>query len=225
MCTCAILFVKEPQPGRVKTRLQPHLSADEAAELYRAFVLDSAETLERSVAESKVIAYAPVGAEAAIGELVGDNFGLIVQPETDLGGRMDRLMRWSFEKGAQRTVIVGSDTPTLPAAYIDGALEMLGERDIVLGPSMDGGYYLVGQKRADSALFTGIEWSTGAVLQQTLERLGNQSLGLLPPWYDVDTPLEAGFLKVHLEALHRARCREGRHSREVVRKLILPLPS
>ena len=122
-------------------------------------------------------------------------------------------------------MIVGSDTPTLPAAYIDEALEMLEERDIVLGPSMDGGYYLVGQKRADRALFTGIEWSTGAVLQQTLERLGNQSLGLLPPWYDVDTPIEAGFLKVHLEALHSVGCREGRHTREVVQKLIFPLPS
>jgi rSAM/selenodomain-associated transferase 1 len=225
MSTNAILFVKEPRPGQVKTRLQTHLSAAEAAQLYRAFVLDSVETLARSAAQRKVIAFAPIGAEEVIRELVGADFDLIAQPEMDLGGRMDGLMRWSFEEGAERTVIIGSDTPSLPVAYIDEAIEMLQERDVVLGPSTDGGYYLVGQKEGNSAIFTGIEWSTGAVLQQTLERLDKQSLGLLSPWYDVDTAPEAGFLKMHLEALHRARCREGRHSRALLEKLILPLPS
>ncbi len=225
MSTGAILFVKEPRPGQVKTRLQSHLSAAEAAELYRAFVLDSAETLARSAAERKVIAYAPAGAERAIRELVGDDFDFMAQPETDLGGRMDQLMRWSFAQGGERTVIVGSDTPSLPAAHINQALETLLEFDVVLGPSTDGGYYLVGQKKGNSAIFEGIEWSTGAVLRQTLERLGDLSLGLLPPWYDVDTAPEAGFLKTHLEALYRAGGCEGRHSRKVLKKMKLPLPS
>lgn len=225
MSTNAILIVKEPRPGQVKTRLQSHLSAAEAAELYRAFIVDSVETLARSAADRKVIAFAPIGAEEAIRELVGADFDLIAQSEMDLGGRLDGLMRWSFKQGAERTVIIGSDTPSLPVAYIDEAIEMLQERDVVLGPSTDGGYYLVGQKEGNSAIFTGIEWSTGAVLKQTLERLGKQSLGLLPPWYDVDTAPEAGFLKMHLEALHRVECREGRHSGALLEKLILPLPS
>ncbi len=226
MSTCALLFVKNPQPGQVKTRLHPSCSPAAAAALYRAFILDSAAILAGSSAVAKVVAYAPATAAEAMRDLLGESaFELVPQPEVDLGQRMDRLVRWSRARGARRTVIIGSDSPSLPSSHIDQALEMLEEHEVVLGPSTDGGYYLVGQSRANSALFEGVDWSTGRVLEQTLDRLGEEGLGLLPPWYDVDTPSEAAFLKVHLEALHRAGSRQGEHSLQLLRKLDLPPPS
>ena len=226
MESCAVLFVKNPEAGKVKTRLQTACTPREAARLYRAFVLDSAAALAASGAELKVVAYAPAGAGADIAALLGDGpWELVPQPETDLGGRMDGLMRWSFGRGSRRTVIIGSDSPSLPAARIDEALEALKGRDLVLGPSTDGGYYLVGQSRADSAPFEGVEWSSGRVLEQTLEKCAHLDMGLLPPWYDVDTPSEAAFLRVHLRALRRAGEASGEHSLPVLEGIELPPPS
>jgi rSAM/selenodomain-associated transferase 1 len=226
METCAILFVKEPVPGKVKTRLQSVCSAEEAARLYQAFIRDSAALLAASSAERKVIAYAPAGAEGALRDLIGAGpFDYVAQPQTDLGGRMDGLLRWSFSQGAQRTVVIGSDTPSLPPDYVDQGLALLTEKRLVLGPSTDGGYYLVGQREANSEIFLGVEWSSGRVLEQSVEKVGMGELGLLPVWYDVDTPPEAGFLKMHLEAMRKAGSTLGRHSLEVLRGLELPPPS
>lgn len=224
--TCAILFVKDPQPGQVKTRLHGCCSPQQAAALYRAFIQDSAAVLAASAATSKVVAYAPATAAEAVRQLLAaEEFEFTPQPEADLGRRMDRLLRWSMARGARRTVIIGSDSPSLPAAYIDQALDLLEKHRVVLGPSTDGGYYLIGQSAVDSSIFMDIDWSTGRVLEQTLDKVGTQSLGLLPPWYDVDTPPEAGFLRVHLEALQRAGSSQGQHSLPLLRKLDLPPPS
>ncbi len=227
MSTCAVLFVKDPQPGKVKTRLQSHLSAEQAAGLYRAFVLDSAAVLQASGADVKAVAYAPADAEFALCDLLASvgGFEFVPQPDTDLGRRMEQLMQWAFARGAERVVLIGSDSPSLPPEYIDEGLALLREKDVVLGPSTDGGYCLVGRRPGNSRIFADVEWSTGAVLQQTIERLGEQTLGLLPPWYDVDTPCEAGWLKVHLEALARAGSSQGYHSLAILRELSLPLPS
>jgi len=227
MSTWGVLFAKNPEPGKVKTRLQTHCSPEEAAALYQAFIRDCATTLAASSAERKVVAYAPANAGPAMQELlaiIGD-FEFLPQPELDLGRRMAQVAQRSFERGAERTVIIGSDSPSLPAPYLNMAFDLLKERDVVLGPSTDGGYYLVGLRADRNEIFTGVEWSTGRVLEQTLDKLGLQSLGLLPPWYDVDTPPEAGFLKVHLAALRRAGEYRGQHSLEVLQKMDLPPPS
>ena len=226
MSTCAVLFAKEPVPGAVKTRLQSLMSAADAARLYEAMLLDCATALYATSAETKVIAFAPVDAEDALRTLLAPIgvFEYVPQPDGDLGQRMEGLMQWAFARGAERVVIVGSDSPSLPAAYIDEGLALLREKEVVLGPSTDGGYYLVGRRNGESRIFRDVAWSTGMVLRQTLERLGEQSLGVLPPWYDVDTPAEAGFLKVHLEALARAGSTQGRHSLAILRDLELPQP-
>ena len=227
MSTCAVLFAKNPEPGKVKTRLQSDLGPEAAARLYRAFLLDCATELAVSQATAKVIAYAPADAAGPMRDLLADvgEFAYAAQPETELGGRMEALVQRSFAAGNDRVVLLGSDSPTLPAEYIDRALDLLREREVVLGPSTDGGYYLVGLRAGVSRIFSEVAWSTGAVLAQTLERLDGQSLGLLPPWYDVDTPAEAGWLKIHLEAIVRAGGRTGRHSHEIMRDMALPLPS
>ena len=225
MSTCAVLFAKKPVPGTVKTRLQSHLSASEAARLYEAMLLDCATALHETQAAAKVVAFTPAHAEDALRTLLAPigTFEYAPQPEGDLGQRMESLMQWAFAR-AERVVIIGSDSPSLPARYIDEGLALLREKEVVLGPSTDGGYYLVGRRKGESRIFQDVAWSTGMVFEQTLARLGTQTLGLLPPWYDVDTPAEAGFLKVHLEALARAGSTQGQHSLAVLRDLVLPLP-
>ena len=226
MSTCAVLFAKQPAPGAVKTRLQSHLSAAEAARLYEAMLLDCATALQETQAAAKVVAFTPAHAEEALRALLAPigTFEYVPQIEADLGQRLEGLMQWAFARGAERVVLVGSDSPSLPAAYIDEGLVLLRDKEVVLGPSTDGGYYLVGQKKGASRIFENVAWSTGMVLEQTLARLGTQTLGLLPPWYDVDTPAEAGFLKVHLEALARAGNPQGQHSLAVLCDLALPRP-
>ena len=226
MSTCAVLFAKKPVPGAVKTRLQSHLSTSEAARLYEAMLLDCATALHETQAAAKVVAFTPAHAEDALRTLLAPigTFEYVPQPEGDLGQRMEGLMQWAFARGAERVVIIGSDSPSLPARYIDEGLALLREKEVVLGPSTDGGYYLVGRRKGESRIFQDVAWSTGMVFEQTLARLGTQTLGLLPPWYDVDTPAEAGFLKVHLKALARAGSTQGQHSLAVLRDLVLPLP-
>ena len=226
MSTCAVLFAKEPVPGAVKTRLQSLMSARDAARLYEAMLLDCATALQATSAETRVVAFAPVDAEDALRTLLAPIgvFEYVPQPDGDLGQRMEGLMQWAFARGAERVVLVGSDSPSLPAAYIGEGLSLLREKEVVLGPSTDGGYYLVGRRKGESRIFRDVAWSTGMVLRQTLERLGKQSLGVLPPWYDVDTPADAGFLKVHLEALTRTGSTQGQHSLAVLRDLELPQP-
>ncbi len=224
MSTCAVLFAKKPAPGAVKTRLQSHLSAQDAARLYEALLLDCATELHATQATAKVVAFTPTHAEDALCALLSPigTFEYVPQPEGELGQRMEGLMQWGFARGAERVVLVGSDSPSLPANYIDEGLVLLREKEVVLGPSTDGGYYLVGRRKGESRIFQDVAWSTGMVFAQTLARLGTQTLGLLPPWYDVDTPAEAGFLKVHLEALARTGGTQGQHSLAVLRDLALP---
>lgn len=226
MSTCAVLFAKKPAPGAVKTRLQSHLSAHDAARLYEALLLDCATALHATTAAVKVVAFAPAYAEDALRTLLTPigTFEYVPQIGADLGQRMEGLMQWAFARGVERVVLVGSDSPSLPAAYIDEGLALLRGKEVVLGPSTDGGYYLVGRRKGESRIFQDVAWSTEMVLEQTLAHLGTQTLGLLPPWYDVDTPADAGFLKVHLEALARAGSTQGQHSLAVLRDLALPRP-
>ena len=226
MSSCAILFAKAPQAGRVKTRLAAHCDGRDVLNLYRAFVQDCGDSLDACAADLKVVAYAPADGAAALRPLLGHYaFEWVPQPAGSLGRRLETLVEWGRRRGCQRLVSLGSDSPSLPVAYIDQALDLLASHQVVLGPCTDGGYYLIGQQAAEGGLFANIAWSTGAVLDQTIERLGDRSLGLLPVWYDVDTPAAAGFLKIHLNALARAGSNQGRHSRRVLEGLDLPLPS
>ncbi|MBM3277754.1 MAG: TIGR04282 family arsenosugar biosynthesis glycosyltransferase [Candidatus Handelsmanbacteria bacterium] len=226
MATCVLLFAKAPVPGKVKTRLLGCCTPEEAAALYRGFLLDSGALLRASGAALKVVACEPPGAREELAGLLGEE-GLVFvpQPQAGLGERLEQLFSWAFAQGMERVLALGSDSPSLPAALVDDALALLEEREVVIGPSTDGGYYLIGLRRPAPALFAGIAWSSGQVLAQTLERLEGRSLGLLPIWYDVDTPQDAGLLKIHLEALARTDGEAGAHTRQVLQHLNLPFPS
>lgn len=232
--TCAILFARAPVPGRVKTRLQAGLSPQQTAALYQAFLQDSCQLLLDCCARHKVIASADADGLDGLRSLLdpGSKAGLAftVQQGDDLGRRMALALRAAFDEGAERAVIMGTDAPSLPPASIDEALQALTTADVVLGPVVDGGYYLVGVSKGafegvSPALFEAIDWSTSRVLDQSISRLPDAArLTLLPPWYDVDHPADAAFLRTHLDGLARAGDKRATYSRRALEGLVLREP-
>jgi|SRR5579884_1962338 len=198
------LFAKWPSPGTVKTRLA---SSDTAwgARAARAFLLD---TLQRfaTVDAQRLLAFTPAAREADFAALAADHFVLTPQVDGDLGRRLAAFFAQQFEAGASVVVAIGTDSPTLPVAYVERAFAMLETADVVLGPATDGGYYLVGCGPAYPPLFDNIAWSSRHVLADTIAALAEPRwrLALLPPWYDVDTPEDWELLRGHVAALRCA---------------------
>ena len=227
MRRCIVLFAKKPEAGKVKTRLESACTLLEAARLYRAFLLDTATVISAAQAGEKVIAYTPRGAEDSLRNLLCEvgSFTYVAQCDGSLGERMQNAIESALGRGAECAVLLGSDSPDVPVEYVNRAFEMLVEHSLVLGPSTDGGYYLIGLRRGARCPLSGISWSTGEVLDQTLAASGDQSLGLLPVWYDVDTPQEAACLRVHLRAQRLTGAAVGRYSLPVLEQMALPSPS
>ena len=211
MKACLIVFAKNPVPNQVKTRLIPTLSPEQAATLYTAFLTDWCETLAELPNVDIVIAYTPIEAQLDLQALIGDDVSYIPQIGTDLGERLTSATQWAAEQGYAQILFVGSDSPTLPISYISQAITLLDSRDTVIGPSTDGGYYLIGFSVETLAttipqVFEEIAWSTAGVFQQTVTRIreAKVTLGLLPPWYDIDTPEDLTFLHTHISATRLA---------------------
>ena len=193
--SCAMgIMAKAPASGRVKTRLVPPLTPDEAAALGGCFLRDVAAAVEAAAAAHPAIhgvaVYHPAGEEGRLDGLVPPGFALLLQRGGDLGERLFHAAEDLLAAGFHAACLLNSDSPTLPAALLREAalaLEAPGDR-VVLGPAADGGYYLVGLKRPHRRLFEEIAWSTSTVLAETLARARERSLEvhLLPEWYDVD---------------------------------------
>ena len=200
MSTYLIIFAKSPIPGKVKTRLTPHITPTKAAELYEAFIADTISTALKLKCERITVAYSPGYAEKTFQRLCGQSVDYLPQKGHNLGERMKNAFKHSFDKGFKRTVIIGTDSPTLPLSYIREAFDVLTEVPVTIGPTFDGGYYLIGLSAQEDALFDNIEWSTSNVFGQTLARIktASKQLSILPPWYDVDTPDGLEFLRSHL---------------------------
>ncbi len=190
-----VIFAKAPIPGEVKTRLCPPLTPDEAATLHGSFVLDMLERSKTAVAKLKLpldryLACAP-SSTLVFFKIMEERQGvtLIDQVGDDLGARMQQAFETMFSRGYTRVLIVGTDVPSLPLDHYQQALALLETNDLVLGPALDGGYYLIGLKRMVPDLFVGIPWSTERVLGLTQEnamKLGLKT-ALISPWRDVDT--------------------------------------
>lgn len=212
MDACVIVFVKNPVPGQVKTRLTPHLSPEQAASLYKAFLVDWCNALSTISTVHRVIAYTPPEGLDSLQTLIGEDPVYIPQQGVSLGERLMTAARWACDQGYAKFLFVGSDSPTLPIQYVERALDLLESRDVVIGPSVDGGYYLIGFSKHGASLsiptiFEEITWSTDVVFQQTLRKIQriNARLGLLPPWYDVDTSTGLQLLQDHLLGMNIAR--------------------
>ena len=211
MANCIIVFAKNPVPNEVKTRLIPFLTPDRAASLYRAFLVDWCGALHKISTAHLVIAYTPSDSRIPLQKLLGLEAIFIPQVGSNLGERLISAVQWACNQNYSKFLLVGSDSPTLPLPYVERALNMLEVCDVAIGPSMDGGYYLIGftaqgASLASPKVFQEISWSTGVVFRQTLEKIksANAPLGLLPPWYDVDNPEGMQRLCDHLFAMQLA---------------------
>ncbi len=185
------IMAKAPRPGEVKTRLCPPLSPAAAAALYRCFLLDKIEQVRALKDARPVVAYTPDEARAEF-EALAPGFTLVRQHGGDLGARLLASLAALLSDGHRGAIAIDSDTPTLPTAFLQQAVDRMTDPtvDVVLGPTEDGGYYLIGVRAARAELFQEMEWSTPRVLEETLRRAATAGLRLacLPPWFDVDTP-------------------------------------
>lgn len=193
---CFGMFAKYWQPGKVKTRLAGGIGAVSAARVYESFVVALTSRF-RAVADCRILCFSPRERRKEFTELAEPHWTAVPQAEGGLGERMSVFFSEAFQSGADRVVLIGSDSPTLPRENIAAAFELLAENDVVLGPTPDGGYYLIGARRTTPPVFEDVAWSTPDVLAQTIERFRAAELTYeqLPSWYDVD----------ELADLHRLR--------------------
>jgi hypothetical protein len=201
-----IVFVKAPVLGKVKTRLEPHLSPVRILELYKSFVREIITKCVSLRGVDKFLGCYPTEDDDFLKELTKTyKIKSFNQKGNDLGERIINAFRDHFKQGYSKVVIIGSDSPTIPVEYIRQAFRELDGKDLVLGPCCDGGYYLVGAKKVFNKVFQGIPWDTEKVLIKTLERLDSLKVrfSLLPFWYDVDTIEDLRFLKRHLKYLNK----------------------
>lgn len=184
-----ILFFKYPERGRVKTRIAASLGEDFALGLYAAFIQDIL-AMSASVGADKIIVTDVQGGLPPHGLDMGTGYRTLRQKGGDIGIRMLNAFLQVFDMGYHRAVLIGGDCPDLPAEFIHRSLNALIPHDVVLGKSMDGGYYLIGLKSETCAaeFFIGIPWSTSWVFRKTADKVleSGKSLYLLPEWQDTD---------------------------------------
>lgn len=177
-CPIVLLFLKEPRPGLVKTRLAADLGEQEAVRCYEEMVNRTLEALPETW-ETR-ICYAPDGAEEVIRkwleELVGRDFCFRAQGMGNLGERLERACGDAFSEGASGVILLGGDCPEIQRRHLEAAAEALTRGEAVVGPALDGGYWLLGLPREVGAVFRGIPWSTEKVLLETRKRLFSEGL-------------------------------------------------
>jgi uncharacterized protein len=185
-----VVMAKAPLPGLVKTRLVPPLSFDQAAALAKALLLDQLEHLTALSTVALYLAFAPENAAAKINNLLPPRYEMFPQTGHDLGARMESCLAELRQRGHRNTLLIGGDLAPVPHEYFNQAFDFLrADADrVVLGPSRDGGYYLVGMNRPLPELFAAMSWSHSRVLAHTMERLTRLGIEftLLPQWFDVD---------------------------------------
>src|SRR5438552_4361407 len=207
LCALAVM-TKAPRPGQVKTRLVPPLTPDEAVELNKCFLRDTATAISRAATRNDacgIAVYTPIGAESAYADILSANFSLLPQRGAKFGERLWFAVKDLFKCGFESVCLIDSDSPTVPPANFAQAvksLKSIGDR-VVLGPSEDGGYYLIGLNKPHRELFERIDWSTERVFEQTIERASAIGLDIkcLPRGYDVDD--RAGLRRLRDELLRK----------------------
>ena len=187
MPDCLGLFAKYWEAGKVKTRLAATVGPEKAAGIYCHFVETLLARLDACDAQ-KCLSYAPPTREKEFRKVAPNGWGLDPQAEGDLGDRMRAFFSRRFDEGFHRVVLLGSDSPQLPLDSIQQAFQLLRKNDVVLGPTEDGGYWLIGAAGGVPEIFDAIPWSTPLVWQSTLDALqaAGHSYGVLPVCYDVD---------------------------------------
>jgi uncharacterized protein len=208
------IMAKAPEPGQVKTRLCPPLSHREAAQLYQCFLVDKIAQVNGLQEAAPVVSYTPYESKPVFKDLTPPHFALIPQRGDDLGARLLFTFDQLFRQGYTQVIVIDSDTPTLPTAYLEEALKLIAahENDVVLGPTEDGGYYLIGLRQSHRELFERMPWSTSQVFPETRRRCQQSGLTVTctESWYDVDTAEDLTRLMGSLDHLQDGLARQTR---------------
>jgi len=181
-----LIFIKNPEPGKVKTRLAATVGPEKAYQIYLKLLSLTIDTAMEVDADRQVWYSSYIDSEDSISE---PDFKKRKQVGKNLGARMLHAFKSGFKEGYDNIVIIGSDCPDVNPVLLEQAFNELSEYDLVIGPSADGGYYLLGMNKLQPELFRDIDWSTERVLKQTLEKAKSISLSVasLPELNDIDT--------------------------------------
>ena len=216
-----VLFARPARAGEVKTRLGAAVGGARAFELYLAFLRDSIELLHRVSPRGVRAGIAWAGRVEPRGEIdeALEGIEVLQQEGEDLGQRMSNCIADLLARGHDRVAIIGADTPSLPLETLHRAFDALRDHDLVLGPSADGGYYLMGGRAVVPEIFRDIPWGTGRVLGETLRVL--KILGIPPvllrEWFDVDTLEDLEKLRESLSSLPKGDP-TARHTRAALER-------
>jgi rSAM/selenodomain-associated transferase 1 len=187
---CLLFFIKNPEKGSVKTRLASAMGDEKAVKLYKRFLLEMLFTLNRGTFLFYLCFY-PEHSLKDLKHWLGDHYLYTPQNGENLGERMKNGFAEAFAMSFKRVVLIGSDIPDLPLEFIEEAFTSLKEKDAVIGPSLDGGYYLIGfrDKRFSPQVFEGIPWGQETVFEKTMKLLEREgkTVHTLQPWRDIDT--------------------------------------
>ena len=179
-----IVFVRTPELGKVKTRLAKSIGDVSALTIYK-LLLKHTETVLHDLSFDKVVYYSEKVEENDFWE--AKLFEKKLQKGADLGERMQHAFETAFEQGYQKVLIIGSDLFDLKSIHITNAFDALENHDLTIGPSLDGGYYLLGMKELYPAVFKNKKWGTDSILENTLKDLQQQNVKLLEALNDIDT--------------------------------------
>ncbi|MEW9080340.1 TIGR04282 family arsenosugar biosynthesis glycosyltransferase [Terrisporobacter glycolicus] len=170
-----IIFTRVPIPGKTKTRLQSFLTKDQCAEIHKSFLKDIKSTCEK-LKRDIFILYTPEDKENVLKSIFGHKFKYKIQEGNDLGQKMYNAIEYVLDKKYSSCILIGSDIPYLKEDDLKKAFKILENKDIVLGPTVDKGYYLVGMKNPTKAVFENIQYGHGNVLDNTIASIENSNL-------------------------------------------------
>ena len=196
MKSLLLVFAKTPVLGTVKTRLATTVGAEKGLSVYTQ-LLRKTNTILEELAQEVIVFYS--GAEASTLQDYFPTFKLNAQKGTDLGERMQQAFQWGFSQGYKNLILIGTDLWEIETPLISLAFKQLQTHDCVIGPSTDGGYYLLGKKENIPAVFQNKAWSTASVLTNTLADLQDHQVALLPEKTDIDTYKE---VELYPELVH-----------------------
>jgi rSAM/selenodomain-associated transferase 1 len=186
-----VVMARYPEPGKTKTRLARTIGHHQAAGIYQAFLTDLAQRFAGQECDLHWT-YTPGGVDYAafvstLAPALAQYMRCFPQQGADLGARLQHAFRWTCERGYQRSVVIGSDSPHISREIVTRARAALDESDVVLGPADDGGYYLIAMRQPHD-VFSGIPMSTNVVMERTIELAQQQGLSvyLLEPLFDID---------------------------------------
>lgn len=170
-----IIFTRVPVPGQTKTRLMPYLSGEECAKLHAGFIREIYRIC-RNVEADILVFYTPEDKAGILREIVGEEQKLFVQDGKDLGEKMQNAFQEAFQMGYESCVLIGTDIPQIRERNLNKAFEQLQNHDIVINPTKDGGYYLIGMKENHEAIWKVEHYGTNTVIQDTMKHIENQNL-------------------------------------------------